>query len=607
MAQLSTPNLACEVKVHSCYALPLSAGIWRFIISNDHQSGCEFCAIEIAYDGGKLVTENRIRKGSGVAKSKTSNLDLLGMNAGLCLRDDRLEDAAKCYREILATQAQNRIALFNLAQLLQELGQEDEAKQFEKRFLALGPGAADLEIRKASYLYARGKFPEAIAGYRAALAMGHKDIELYRGLGEALYDSGSPKEALESYGKALKLAPRKAVLWGLCAEANFSLAQYEEALECTRQALNFDPDMILARSTAGLTHLLLGDYEKGLALNEERLNHESREWLSRIGVLANLDRFAAKPRWKGEDLQGKTILIWTEQGLGDSLMLMRYIPMLKEKGASGVVVYCPPSLVKTMLTVTPLVVNSDTSFDSRLFDVHCSIMSLPYFFGTRVDTIPAVMPYLTVEASAKKVWGEQLKRFTGLKVGIAWAGNKKLAQDKLRSIAFERLAPVFDVRGVQFVSLQKELTVEGEKLVARRILDWMPACKDIMDTAALISQLDLVISVDTMIAHLAGALGKPVWLFNRFESDWRWMRNRSESPWYPNTRIFRQPALHDWDSVIANIVAALTEKVGTGAEALDAEAWSKAARDANRALGIANSQSGQPEGWRQKLTSLWKR
>jgi hypothetical protein len=237
------------------------------------------------------------------------------------------------------------------------------------------------------------------------------------------------------------------------------------------------------------------------------------------------------------------------------------------------------------------------------------MMSLPFCFGTRVESIPASIPYLTVEPAAQKNWGEQLRRFPGLKVGLVWAGNPRLAQDKMRSIAFEKLAPLFDVPGVQFVSLQKESRVPQEQLAEHRIIDWMPACADLMDTAALISQLDLVIAVDTMIAHLAGALGKPVWLLNRFESEWRWMAGRSDSPWYPSMRIFRQAQLHEWHSVIKDVVAALSEMAGAQAQAvkeLTPDVWQKTARDANRALGIANAQSAESSGWRQKLTSFWK-
>jgi tetratricopeptide (TPR) repeat protein len=544
-----------------------------------------------------------------VALAITSNVDTLTQDAALYLRGGRLQEAAESYRKLLEIQPENPIGLFNLARTLEELGQGEGSRQYEKRFLAQRPGVADIEMRKAVYLFARGKFAESIACYQTAASMGYKEADMYRGLGDAYYDSGRPSEALESYTQAQKLTPRDAVLWALRMEVHFSLAQYQEAIECARKALAIDPGMILPRYTSGLAQLLLGDYEKGWALNEERLKHNSRQWLSKLGVLTNLELFAAKPNWQGEDLQGKTILIWSEQGMGDAIMMMRYIPLLKARGASGCIVYCPPALVKTMLTMTPLVVSTQTTVDNSLFDVHCSMMSLPFCFGTRVESIPVSIPYLTVEPAAQKNWGEQLRRFPGLKVGLVWAGNPRLAQDKMRSIAFEKLAPLFDVPGVQFVSLQKESRVPQEQLAEHRIIDWMPACADLMDTAALISQLDLVIAVDTMIAHLAGALGKPVWLLNRFESEWRWMAGRSDSPWYPSMRIFRQAQLHEWHSVIKDVVAALSEMAGAQAQAvkeLTPDVWQKTARDANHALGIANAQSAESSGWRQKLTSFWK-
>jgi tetratricopeptide (TPR) repeat protein len=339
------------------------------------------------------------------AKTKASDLDSMMIDAGLCLCNNRLSDAVEGYRKILAQQAKNRIALFNVAQALRELGQEEESKQFEKRFLALEPSAADIEIRNAYYLTARTKYDEAIASYRKAFEMGRKDYDVYRGWGDAYLDNGNPVEALKCYEKAQKLNPRDASLQALMADAHFALSQFQDAIAHAEKAMAMSPELARPKTTAAWAHLILGNYEKGLKLNEERFAYKSREWLKRIGLLAQVEQFADKPRWQGEDLQGKTILIWMEQGLGDAVMMARYIPMLKEKGASGVVIFCYPALIKTMLKFSPLVVSTETPLDKRLFDVHCSIMSLPFCFGTRVESIPAPIPYLTAEPSAQKAWG----------------------------------------------------------------------------------------------------------------------------------------------------------------------------------------------------------
>lgn len=357
-----------------------------------------------------------------------------------------------------------------------------------------------------------------------------------------------------------------------------------------------------------LSDLMLGDYQRAWPFHEARFTHACKELLNKFIGLANLEKFAAKPRWQGEDLQGKTILIWSEQGLGDNVMMMRFIRMLSQKGAGACLVYCPPSLVKTMLSITPLVISSNSKLDNDSFDVHCSIMSLPSCFDTRVETIPVAIPYLKTEASAQKKWKQPLQRFGGLKVGLGWAGSKGMGKDGLRSIALSQLASLFDVPGVQIVSLQKDAGAGGTDFSTRGGLDWMAASTDLMDTAALIDQLDLVITVDTVVAHLAGALGKPTWLLNRFESEWRWMTGRSDSPWYPSVRIFRQPALRDWDSVIQDVKQALAALAAERcSKRSEPQEWQKAASDADRMLGLSDQQSDGAGGWRQKIAALWKR
>jgi len=217
------------------------------------------------------------------------------------------------------------------------------------------------------------------------------------------------------------------------------------------------------------------------------------------------------------------------------------------------------------------------------------------------------VPYLHCPPAMTKKWCTQLKKFDGLKVGIAWAGSKSQGKDQLRSVALERFAPLVAVENVQFVSLQKDAAMLQLKGKEWPILDWMDICEDFLDTAALMGNLDLIICVDTAIVHLAGALGKPVWLLNRFESEWRWMIDREDSPWYPTMRIFRQPTMHDWDSVMKTVAFEL-EKLASGQEikAISSEQWKKAARAADRALGIDKNKAKMQTRW-GKLSTLWRR
>jgi len=300
-----------------------------------------------------------------------------------------------------------------------------------------------------------------------------------------------------------------------------------------------------------------------LPLNERRFDFESKEQLAQLGIWPNIERFAGKPRWDGGNLQGKTLLLWTEQGMGDNVMMMRYIAHLKQKGAGSVIVYCHPALINTMQTVADLVVGTNVDMPLDAFDLHCSMMSLPHLFGTTLQTIPNDVPYLTVPPAIAEKWESLLKESRRLKVGIVWAGHQTMGKDHLRSIDPKLFAPLMALDGIQYVNLQKFGSTQQLTSDASQVLDKMAEAEDFLDTAALIGNLDLVISVDTLVAHLAGALGKPVWLLNRFESEWRWMSGREDSPWYPSMRIFTQPALHDWESVLARVAVELAKLVPT--------------------------------------------
>jgi tetratricopeptide (TPR) repeat protein len=531
-----------------------------------------------------------------------TSLEIVAQNASIRLRAGDLPEAETLYQQILKRDPRHRDALFAMWQLQLLQGKDENASTYESRFLALKPGPAELQWRKGRFLHVRANYTEALVCFRQALAMGEKTIEVYQGMGNALLDQGNPGEAIDYYEAALKIQPRNVGIFALLAEAYRGVNRFKEAISYARRALAIDPSLSYSQCTIAWTQLLLGDYKAGLALNEKRFNFPSRELLTGMGILPNMEKFAAKPRWQGEDLQGKTLLVWCEQGLGDNIMMARYLPLLASKGAGSVIVYTQPALVKIMLTLSSQVVDSQYHVSPDVYDLQCSIMSLPYLFGTTMESIPANVPYLQIAEDKSRKWREQLRRFDGIKVGIVWAGNKTQSKDKLRSVTLDSFAPFLDLPGVQFVSLQKDEAanqLEGSKW---RILNFMDACNDLFDTAALVSTLDLVISVDTSVVHLAGALGKPVWLLNRFESEWRWMTEREDSPWYPTLRIFSQPALHDWASVMARIADELARKCDAQAgKTMSQPDWEKAARSAAKALGIGKTQGGVL----QKLTSLF--
>jgi len=542
--------------------------------------------------------------------STDTNLDSIAQSAAIHLRNGRTQEAESLYRKILERRPDNREALFIMAQLLKLQKTADEANTYEHRFLSLGPSKIDIHVRMGRFFHIQGNYSDALANYRKALALGANSLELHRNIGDSLLDDGNPAEALIHYQKALKFEPRSAAIFALMGEAYRSLNRFEEALSHARKAIAIEPGLVFSQETVAGALLTMGKYESGLLLNEKRLNVENVAKLDATGISQILERFSDKPRWRGEDLKGQTLLVWTEPGVGDNIMMMRYLPLLKQKGIGSLIVYCEQALVKIMLSMNNLVVSKQLALSNDSFDLHCSMSSLPYLFGTRMESIPASVPYLHLPSDTAKKWRVQLKKFAGLKVGIAWAGSKTMGKDRLRSIALERFAPLLAIQGVQFVSLQKDEAAQQLAAHDWHILDWMDACQDLIDTAALIDSLDLVVSVDTAIVHLAGALGKPVWLLNRFESEWCWMVEREDAPWYPSMRIYRQPATHDWDSVMNRAAFELGKLVsGRALEARSERQWEDNVRAANRSLGIGNGdkEKAVEPATKWNFSKLWRR
>jgi hypothetical protein len=336
----------------------------------------------------------------------------------------------------------------------------------------------------------------------------------------------------------------------------------DEALQSYAGAVEIKPDYGDAHFNAALCRLLLGDFEKGW---------EAFEWRWAVEPLCDHKPTFPQPLWLGtEEVAGKTILLHAEQGLGDTIQFGRYVSTLVARGARVILEVQPPlrSLMASLSGVGQVVATGNPLPD---FDLHCPLLSLPLALCTRLDSIPAATPYLSAPPDKVSAWRNRLGESTKPRIGLVWAGNprKEFANlnriDRQRSIALETLAPVLELSACSFYSLQK-----GEDAVKQlrdsawrdRVIDFTDDLHDFSDTAALIENLDLVISVDTSVLHVAGALGKPVWLLNRHNTCWRWLREREDSPWYPTLRQFRQDASRDWGPVVARIAAALQDHIG---------------------------------------------
>ena len=356
-----------------------------------------------------------------------------------------------------------------------------------------------------------------------------------------LYSRNIP-EALNNLGNALK-----------------NLGELPEATGAYEQAIALKPDNPDYRTNRAMALLAAGRFDEGW---------QAFEWRWKTGQFTGAGQDSARPRWHGEAAPGRVLLVRAEQGFGDTLQFCRYAPLAAARGLR-VVLEVQPALARLMGPVAGVerVIAQGQGLPD--FDFYCPMMSLPAVFNTRLETVPADVPYLSPDSESVKIWRGRLGDGAGksIKVGLAWAGSSRvhspdlIAADRRRSIAADALAGLMDTPGVRFYSLQKGGPPAPKEF---GLVDMMDECNDFMDTAAIVANLDLVISVDTAVAHLAGALGRPVWLLNRFDSCWRWLRGRDDSPWYPRLRLFRQPSPGDWKSVISTVGNELRKAAANG-------------------------------------------
>ena len=464
---------------------------------------------------------------------------------------NRDEEALESFQRALAIKP-SADALYNQGSVLRKLGRHADALKSFERALAIRPDYAKAHNNRGTALESLDRTEEALASYGRALAIAPDFVEALNNRGNALQKLDRHDDALASYEQALAINPEHAEVLYNRGNALASLGRHKEALASTARAIAVSPNYINAHWNEALLRLRLGDYAGGL---------KKYEWRWKRGEgLKKKRNFTQRP-WLGEAAAaGKTILLHAEQGFGDTIQFVRYATLLAKHGAHVILEVQPP--LKSLLSQFGdgiRVIGSGEAIPN--FDLHCPLLSLALAFRTELATIPADVPYLTAPIDRIEAWKDRLPPRQALRVGIAWSGNSTHADDRNRSIALARLMPLFDAPDIQFVSLQKEWSDGDAQLLAgdARMADLRAHLNDFSDTAAAIAQLDLVISVDTSVAHLAGALGKPVWVLLPFCPDWRWLLDRVDSPWYPTARLFRQPRIGDWDSVIVDIRNALTQ------------------------------------------------
>jgi Flp pilus assembly protein TadD len=483
---------------------------------------------------------------SEVVRLRPDDADARGIHANVLQDLGRLEEAELHYREACRIRPSFPEALNNLGNLCQTQGRLDEAETHFRRALACKPDFPETCNNLGNLLRDLGRTEEAESYCREALRLRPDYPLAHNNLGNALKELGAYEDAEFHYREAIRLKPDYAEVYNNLGSLFGDFAALDRAEDCYRRAIQLRPNYFEALANLGMTLLGAGKFEEGWQTYDEHRKIERRDDLT-------------GPQWSGDDLDGRTLLIYAEQGFGDVLQFSRFVPLA---AGHGRIVFEVPRALHSLLSQIPGVDQIVARGDPLPhYDVRCALMSLPRWLGTTFDRIRGEAPYLAADRSRIAKWRPRVEALPGLRVGLAWAGNPALKNDRNRSITLDRLAAFSDIAGVSFVSLQKgEASAQTlEPPPGMVVHDWTAELADFADTAALISTLDLVITVDTSVVHLTGALGRPAWLLNRFNSCWRWLFDRTRSPWYGTLRQFKQTTLGDWDGVVEEAKLALAQ------------------------------------------------
>jgi tetratricopeptide (TPR) repeat protein len=527
-------------------------------------------------DAAAEAVRESLRRRPGDAAAE----DLLGV---ILARQQRFVEAEACFRRSLETRPDSAEVLLHHGCALRDLARPEEALGALERAILLQPDMPGAWSALTGLLAKSGKGGEAVAVYRR-LAQGRPDAaEAHRNLGVAFLEAGRLDEAEAALQEALRLRPDAALIHNnlgmlrsrqgrleeaaaVYAEAvrrkpifheahnNLGnalrdLGRFDEAAARYDEALRLKPDYAGAHWNRALLRLLQGDLAEGWA---------EYEWRWRLPTVA--PRRFGQPRWDGSPLDGRTILICAEQGLGDTLQFIRYLPLVQQLGGK-VIFECPPALTRLLAGAAGVDQLIRPGDPPPSFDVQAPLLSLPMLFGTRLDSIPAGAPYLRADPRLVDSWRRELAPLGGFKIGVAWQGNPQYVVDHLRSIPLACFEPLARTADVRLISLQKGPGMEQLRQVGFPVIDFGERLDKtdgpFMDTAAVLTCVDLLAASDSAVLHLAGALGAPAWAALPFVPDWRWLLGREDSPWHPSLRLFRQDRPGDWKGVFERMADAL--------------------------------------------------
>jgi tetratricopeptide (TPR) repeat protein len=499
-------------------------------------------------------------RGRALAALKRANEALSDYDRALSLRPDladvwlargsilydlkRHDEALYALNKTLTLKSDIAEARLIRGNILFALNRQTEALADFDKALALRPDMASAWLGRGNVLCILDRNDDALAAYDKALTLNRDLAEAWLGRGAVLRNAARYEEAIAAYDRVLTLKPDLPEAWFNRGNVLFDLNRDDEALQDFEKAISLRPANAEALLNKSLVKLSLGDFEEGWALYEWR-------WKSKY-FTSPVRHFSQKP-WLGDsDIAGKTVLVHSEQGFGDTIQFYRYLAELEKLGCK--------IIFETPAPLIPLFAAQNSNFKLITwgathphFDVHCPLMSLPHALKTTLQTIPASIPYLSASSDKLDRWRAKLGKKGKPRVGLAWSGNPR-NKDTRRNIPLELLLPRMSA-GIEWLSLQKDIREDDRPSLKSNpaMIDYTASLSDFSDTAALIAELDLVISVDTVVAHLAGALGKPVWILIPFHPEFRWLRDRTDSPWYPTARLFRQAHSGDRGGVIDQV------------------------------------------------------
>ena len=519
-----------------------------------------------SFQAGDLDKAERLC--AGILEYRPEDFDALHLLGVLNFHRHRLVEALRFLSQALRVNSGSADAMSNLGLALHATGRFEEAVAWYRNALRLAPDHPEILYNLGNTCLELGHIDEALAHFNAVLAKNPGHVGALVNRGNTLLRFNQPSQAIASYDDALAAMPGHPQILTNRGHALRRLDRPVEALAGFEAAIAARPEFPEAHFEAAMTRLGLGDFEAGW---------KAYEWRWRTAAFAGQRRQFQAPLWLGDaPVVGKTILLHAEQGFGDTIQFIRYAPLLAGEGAKVVCEVQPEllSLLSQLQNVQGITVVARGE-PLPAFDLQCPLLSLPLAFGTQPETVPAAIPYLAAPAQRLAEWRDRLPG-GGLRAGFVWSGQPSHKNDANRSIPLARLAGLFENPPVRCFGLQSHLRDADREVLQRlpNLVHLGDALADFADTAAVIALLDVVISVDTAVAHLAGALGKPVMILVPYAADFRWLRDRDDSPWYPTARLLRQPAFGDWDSVIVRLGEEL-QQLGQSAEG-----WIEAGRGA---------------------------